>query len=77
MSKRIVVHVVPGKNEGWDVKKEGEKTPLKHFEKKDNAIDYGKSVAKQADLGQIKIHTQDGKIQTEHTYGNDPRNKKG
>lgn len=77
MAKRTVVHVVPGKNDGWDVKKQGEKTPLGHFDTKSNAVGYGKTVAKGAELGQIKIHKQDGKMQTEHTYGNDPREKKG
>ena len=37
----------------------------------------GKELAKKAPLGQIKIHKQDGTIQTEHTYGQDPYPPKG
>jgi hypothetical protein len=77
MTKRTVVNVVPGKGDGWDVKKQGEKTPLRHFETKENAVNFGKTVAKSAELGQIKIHKQDGEFQTEYTYGNDPRKTKG
>ena len=73
MTKRTVVHVVPNKKQGgWDVEIQGQQGK-KHYETKDTAIDAGKSVAKQAPLGQIKIHKQDGTIQTEHTYGEDPK----
>jgi len=34
-----------------------------------------RSVRRQMD--QLKIHRQDGKIQTEHTYGKDPHPSKG
>jgi hypothetical protein len=77
MSKRKVVHVIPDRNGGWIVKQEGVKTPLNHFETKDPAIEFGKEEAKAADLGQIKIHGKDNLIQTEYTYGKDPRRTKG
>ena len=38
---------------------------------------YHVTLAKKGPLGQIKIHKQDGKIQTEHTYGGDPHPPKG
>ena len=34
-------------------------------------------LAREASLGQPRIKTADGKIQTEHTYGQDPRNIPG
>jgi len=74
---RTVVHVTPSKKGGWDVKKEGGKRPSGHFGKKTDAVDRGKELAKKAPLGQIIIHKQDGKIQTEHTYGEDPYPPKG
>lgn len=60
------------KSDGWDVKQEGGKRASGNFSTKQEAIQRGKELAKNAPLGQIKIHGQDGKIQTEHTYGKDP-----
>lgn len=37
-----------------------------------DAVGRGKGQAKSGSLGQIKIHGQNGKIQTEYTYGKDP-----
>jgi len=77
MTKRKVVHVVPDKKQGgWNVEVEKQQGK-KHFDTKDVAVDAGKKIAKGGPLGQIKIHKQDGTIQTEHTYGNDPEKYPG
>lgn len=77
MAKRTVVHVTHPKREGgWDVKKEGAASK-QHFETKEPAVDAAKRIAKAADLGQVKIHKEDGTIQTEHTYGKDPEKSPG
>jgi len=34
-------------------------------------------VAKQADLGQVVVKKQNGRVQIEYTYGEDPRRDKG
>lgn len=70
--KRIVYHVTKNQGSGWDVKKENGQRPSGNFRTKQDAVQRGKELAKNAPLGQIKIHGQDGKIQTEHTYGKDP-----
>lgn len=75
--KRDVYHVTPNPKGGWNVQKEGGKKPSGNFAKKTDAVVRGKELAKKAKLGQIKIHKQDGKIQTEHTYGDDPHPPKG
>jgi hypothetical protein len=75
--KRDVYHVVPNSGGGWDVKKEGGQRPSAHADNKADAVARGKELAKKGPLGQIKIHNQDGKIQTEHTYGQDPEKYKG
>ena len=75
--KRDVYHVTPSSNGGWNVKKEGNQRASGHYDRKTDAIARGKELAKKSALGQIKIHKQDGKIQTEYTYGNDPRSSKG
>jgi hypothetical protein len=77
MKKRKVYHVTPDGKGGWDVKAEGAQRSSAHFENKVDAIVRGKRLAKSASLGQIKIHKRDGKIQTEHTYGNDPEKYRG
>lgn len=77
MSKRKVYHVTPSSRGGWDVQAEGSKRASAHTDNKTDAVVRGKELAKAADLGQIKIHKQDGTIQTEHTYGKDPERYKG
>ena len=73
---RQVYHVVPAE-EGWEVKKEGNKRPSAKTRLKKEAIDRAKELAKKAKLGQVIIHKRDGTIQTEYTYGQDPRRTKG
>ena len=77
MSKRKVYHVTPDGEGGWDVKAESAQRSSAHFENKADAVTRGKQLAKSNPLGQIKIHKQDGKIQTEHTYEKDPHPPKG
>lgn len=75
---RKVIHVVPNKKDGgWDVKQAGKPGTISHHDKKDRAIDRGRDEAKDSDKGQLKIHKQDGTIQTEHTYGDDPKKTPG
>jgi hypothetical protein len=78
MAKRKVYHVTKNtKGDGWNVKQEGAQRASGNFGTKQQAIQRGKQLAKNAPIGQIKIHGQDGKIQTEHTYGQDPEKYKG
>lgn len=76
MPSRKVYHVVPSDN-GWSVKAEGASRASRIAPTKAAAIAAGKDLAKPAPLGQLKVHKQDGSIQTEYTYGNDPRSRKG
>jgi hypothetical protein len=76
LARRTVVHVTPNKRTGdWNVKKSG--SNIGTFERKSDAVEVGKDIAKGAGHGQIVIHRQDGTIQTEHTYGGDPHPPKG
>ena len=77
MTKRKIYHVTKNPSGGWDAQKEGGARASGHFDTKAEAVNRGKELAKSGGLGQIKIHGQDGKIQTEHTYGNDPYPPKG
>jgi len=77
MSERTVRHVAPNPKGGWDVKKEKASRASKHFDRKQDAVDYGRQSSKQEPLGQLKIHKKDGTIQEERTYGKDPHPPKG
>ena len=77
MSKRTVYHVTKKTGGGWNVKKEGGIRASGHFHLKEQAVDLGRTLAKSTNLGQLKIHKENGRIQTEHTYGKDPYPPKG
>lgn len=76
MANRTVYHVVPNAN-SWAVKREGSSQPEFLVDNKDNALAHAKDLARQAPLGQVIVHTRDGKIADEFTYGEDPRSSKG
>ena len=76
MADRTVFHVVPNAN-GWEVKQQGSDATEVLVDDKDNAVDHARSLAQAAAPSQVIIHTRDGKIEKEHTYGDDPRNVPG
>jgi len=77
MAKRIVYHVTTG-DDGWKVKKEGAQRASGRTENKADAITLARDLAKNADgLSQVKVHKEDGSIQTEWTYGADPKKYPG
>jgi len=76
MPDRLVLHVTPNAN-GWEVKRAGSTQTEVLVDNKDNAVDHAKQIAKAAPLGQVVVHTRDGKIAEEFTYGDDPRNVPG
>lgn len=74
---RKVVDVNPRPDKRWEAKTEGTSRAAKVTETKAEAIEAAKQIAKNAPLGQVRIKGEDGKIQTEHTYGKDPYPPKG
>jgi hypothetical protein len=74
--KRVVYHVTPV-GEDWRVKRVGAKRAANVFESKKVAIAKGKELAKHAGLGQVRVHGREGDIETEYTYGEDPRKSRG
>jgi len=64
-------HVVPNSDGGWDVKKGGGKKSIKHFDKKQNTVDYGRQVSKNQQ-SEFVIHKKDGTIQNPDSHGGDP-----
>jgi hypothetical protein len=79
MADRTTYHVTPYAN-GWTLSRSGgdeDKGELGAWDHKDMAIARAKELAKETGKGQVVVHGQDGKIQEEFTYGEDPSNIPG
>lgn len=77
MSKRVVYRVTPTGSGDWKVKRDGTERADSVHQDKSDAVDRMKELAKSFPKAQGVIHKQDGKIQTEYTYGSDPYPPKG
>jgi len=56
----------------WKVKVEGGERATRVFDTKDEAIHHAVELARNAMPSQVLIQKQDGQIQDERTYGDDP-----
>ena len=74
---RVKYHVTPTPDGDWRVKREDAERAANIIENKAEAIERAKELAKENPLGQVLIHGKDGKVQTEYTYGQDPKRYKG
>jgi hemerythrin superfamily protein len=74
-SPRVLYRVKPS-DRGWEVTRKGAKRASGLFDRKPDAVARGKELAKRSRLGQLVVHGQDGKIQGEFTFGEDPRRTK-
>jgi hypothetical protein len=72
---RQTYHVSPF-GDGWKVAAEGRELEVVR-DNKDDALSEAKRLAKENELAQVIVHGQDGKIQEEFTYGDDPRSIPG
>lgn len=72
MSNRKVYHITPNPQGGWRVGLEKAARASSLKDTKDEAVNRAKELAKSNPLSQVVIHGQNGRIQTEYTYGNDP-----
>jgi hypothetical protein len=73
MAKRTT-YLVQTKAGAWVVQRQGKKSPESKHRTKAMAVKKGRRLAKKAQpWGQLRIKGKNGRIQTEHTYGNDPR----
>jgi len=70
-------HITTAKSGGWKIKGEGGPRAIKLFDTKEKAIEIGRKITKSKQPSQLIIHKKDGTIQTEYTYGDDPRSSKG
>jgi len=77
MARRSSYHVTKRSDGNWQVKKSGASRATSVHTTKKAAVDVGRKTAKHQDQSQLVIHKGDGRIQTEHTYGDDPHPPKG
>lgn len=70
------VHVVHNPTGGWDVKREGAERASAHAETKQDAVDRGREIARNAGA-ELVVHNQDGKIGEKDSHGRDDPKKKG
>lgn len=71
-------HIVKSSTGGWAVKKGGAEKSTKNFDTQQEAINWGREVAKNQ-KAEFYIHGKDGKIRDKDSYGNDscpPKDKK-
>lgn len=66
------IYDVSPSGDKWTVKKRGATFVLGTFDRKADAIEYGKKVAKANQPSQLVIRKADGTFETEYTYGDDP-----
>ena len=65
-------HVVPNSDRGgWDVKREGADRSSGHFDRKSEAMERGKDLARE-NRTELVEHGRDGRIRDSDSYGNDP-----
>ena len=76
MATRTVFHLTPHVN-GWQLKEQGSTQREVLVDNKDRALELARERAKDAGLAQVIVHKQDGTIQEEFTYGDDPRSTPG
>ncbi len=69
--KRKTHHVVPAPNGGWNVKKGGGQKAIKHFDRKQDAIDTARGISRNQH-SELVVHKQNGRIQNSDSHGNDP-----
>lgn len=71
MTKKSSQHVVPNQQGSWSVRKSEASKATRVFEKKDDAVNYARSIAKKGG-SELYIHKKDGTISEKRSYGNDP-----
>lgn len=70
-------HVIPSDKEGgWAVKKSGSIKISKSFDRKEDAVKYGRELSKKEET-ELYIHKKNGLVQERSTYGKDPFPAKG
>ncbi|HXK40080.1 MAG TPA: DUF2188 domain-containing protein [Candidatus Paceibacterota bacterium] len=75
MPARRIFNVAPTEG-SWRVSIDGGASD-RSFDRKEQAVRWARERARGAMPSQLRIKGRNGRIQTEHTYGGDPRSRKG
>jgi hypothetical protein len=73
---RTVLTVGPAVGKGWEVTNDGQGSPQR-FDRKEEAVKWARQRARSVAPSQLRVKGANGRIQTEYTYGSDPRDTKG
>jgi len=77
MSTPKSTHVVPNSDRGgWDSKDSGNSRASKHFDRKQDAVDWARGHSRGLE-NELVIHDQHGRIRQKDSHGNDPRDIHG
>ena len=77
-SNRKVYHVVPNADQSrWVVSMENDNKFREEYNTKQEAVDAAKGRARGEEPSQVKVHSQDGNMEYESTYGDDPARSPG
>lgn len=68
--------VLPNSNGGWDVKRSDASRASKHFDRKKDAVDWGRDLSRRNST-EFEVRRMDGTIQSRDSHGNDPFPPKG
>jgi len=77
MSKRVVYVVEPREGGEWAAQRRGTQRAAIVEENKADAINEARRLAQQHPLSQVVIKNENGRIEREYTYGEDPRRYPG
>lgn len=65
-------HVIPSNEKGgWAVKKSGSTQISRSFDRKADAVKFGRDISKK-EKTELYIHKKDGRVQDRNSYGKDP-----
>lgn len=76
MGKRRDYHVVPSPRGGWTIRREGAEGTSGHFDRKSDAMDRGRDLAREH-RSELIEHGKDGRIRDRASYGKDAHPPKG
>ncbi|MDQ2078897.1 DUF2188 domain-containing protein [Xanthobacteraceae bacterium Astr-EGSB] len=71
MSDKRNYHIIPSPSGGWSVRREGADRSSGVFDRKSDAIDYGRQLARGSN-SELVTHGRDGRIQENRVFANDP-----
>lgn len=76
MANRNIHIVAHDPNGGWNSLRAGSDKIIKHFDRKQDCIDYTRQISKNQGT-ELRIQNRDGKFGSADSHGNDPHPPKG